>query len=61
MMTQKTKVSTTIEQLGSSCHRLVQAHANASVEACATLTQVLGTERRKMPGYLALTLDSRRN
>ena len=52
--------SKTIEHWGSSCRRLVQAHANASVEACATLTPVLGTGRSKTPCYLAPTPNSRR-
>ena len=52
--------SETIEQWGSSCRRLVQANANASVEACATLTPVLGTGRSKTPCDLAPTPNSRR-
>ena len=47
--------SKTIEQWGSSCHRLVQAHVDASVEACATLTPLLETGRSKTPYYLAPT------
>ena len=52
--------SKTIEQWGSLCRRLVQAQAHASLEACATLTPVLGTGRSKTPCYLAPTPISRR-
>ena len=60
MMAAKTRPFKTIEQRSSSCCRLVQAHANASVEAGATLTPVLGTGRSKTPCYLAPTPNSRR-
>ena len=44
-----------IAQWSSSCSRLAQAHVNASVEACATLTPLFETGRIKMPCYLAYT------
>ena len=44
---------------GSLC-RLLQAHANASVEACATLTPALATGRSTTPCFLAPTQNSRR-
>ena len=45
----------TIVQGSSSWRRPIQAHTNASVEACATLTPLFGAERSKMPCYLATT------
>ena len=50
----------TIAQWSSSCRRPTQAYTNASVEACAILTPLFGTERSKMPCYLATTPDLRR-
>ena len=51
MMAEKTRLFQD-EQWSSSCCRLVQEHANASVEACATLTPVFGAGRSKTPCYL---------
>ena len=44
-----------IAQWSSSCGRPTQAHTNASVEAFATSPPLFGTERSKMPCYLATT------
>ena len=60
MMAERPGFSKNIEQWSSSCRRLVQAHPNASVEACASLALVLGAGRSKAPCYLAPTPNSRK-
>ena len=60
MMAEKTRFFPDHRAVGLIMSSLVQAHANASVEACATLTPVLGTGRSKTPCYLAPTPNSRR-
>ena len=49
MVAEKVRRFKTIAQLSSSCRRQTQAHTNALVEACSTLTPLFGTERSKMP------------
>ena len=46
--------------VGLSCHHLTPTHTNAPVEACATLTPLLGTGRSKMSCYLAIMPNLRR-
>ena len=61
MMAEKARLfKKTIGLWGSSCRCPIQAHTNALVEACVTLTPLFRTERSKMPCYLATTPNSRR-